>query len=141
MDEWDESSLGMNRPSTEGRGRPRILVAEGESIVALDINMLLQSAGPVETAFARSGEEALEKAEDFKPDLLLMDASLRGKVSGLEAAEMILKRFGIPVVCMVSSLHSLERGPSGRQASFRYLAKPFEHEELIDAVKASLEAL
>jgi len=137
----DETPPGLNQPPMGGRGRPRILVVEGEAIVAMDIDMLLRSDGPVETAFARSGEEAIEKAEEFRPDLLLMDVSLKGRVSGIEAAEIILGRFGIPVVCMVTSLNHLEGKPWGPKAPFRYLVKPFEHEELIDAVRASLEAL
>lgn len=142
MDRWDETPLGTSWLSGEGRSRPRILVAEGESIVALDIGMILRSAGPVETAFAHSGEEAVEKAEEFRPDLLLLDASLKGRVSGLQAAEVILRRFGIPVLFMVTSKNNhFTSGLPGPRAPFRYLVKPFEHDELLEAVRASLEGL
>jgi CheY-like chemotaxis protein len=76
----------------------QILVVEDESIVALDIQDRLIRLGYTVSASASSGAEAIRKAANRRPDLVLMDVKLRGEMDGIEAAERIRARFDIPVV-------------------------------------------
>ena len=69
-----------------------ILVVEDESIVAKDIQVCLRKLGYDVVGVVSSGEEAVEKAEEFDLDLIMMDIMLKGEMSGIEAAEIIRKK-------------------------------------------------
>ena len=75
-----------------------ILVVEDESIVAIDIQNILENLGYKVPAIADTGNEAIQKADESKPCLVLMDIRLKGEIDGIEAAEQILSRFDIPVI-------------------------------------------
>ena len=77
--------------------KARILIVEDERIVAEDIQISLAKLGYSVAGIAASGEEAVEKAEELCPDLVLMDIKLKGDMDGVEAAEQIRARFAIPV--------------------------------------------
>ncbi|MBU4287766.1 MAG: response regulator, partial [Proteobacteria bacterium] len=76
----------------------RILVVEDEGIIAKDIKNILSFLGYSVIGIASSGEEAIEKAMEMHPDLVLMDIVLEGDMDGVKAAEHIRDRFDIPVV-------------------------------------------
>ena len=63
--------------------RPQILIVEDESIVAEDMKAMLEGFGYAVPAVAFSGEEAVKKALDTRPDLVLMDIVLKGQMSGV----------------------------------------------------------
>ena len=67
----------------------KILIVEDESIVALDLKHRLMELGYVVTAVTNSGEKAIQQAAETRPDLVLMDIRLNGKMDGIEAAEAI----------------------------------------------------
>src|SRR5437764_12001222 len=81
----------------------RILVVEDESIVALDIQDSLESLGYDVPATVASGEEAIVQAGVLRPNLVLMDIQLQGRMDGVEAADQIRQRFGIPVVYLTAN--------------------------------------
>jgi CheY-like chemotaxis protein len=78
--------------------KTRIMVVEDESIVSLDLQNRLQALGHEVVAASTSGEGAIKKAEEVRPDLVLMDINLRGNIDGIEAAKEIHKRFQTPVI-------------------------------------------
>ena len=116
----------------------RILVVEDESVVAKDIQWSLKSLGYSICAWASSGEEALEKVEALKPDLVLMDIVLKGGVDGVEAAERIRTNFDIPVVYLTAYAdeHTLQRAKVTEP--FGYILKPFEERELHTTIEVAL---
>ncbi len=76
-----------------------ILVVEDNTIVALDISRRLIRLGHRVIPYpVISGEAAIEKVEMLCPDLVLMDIRLKGKMDGIQAAEIIALRFGIPFI-------------------------------------------
>jgi PAS domain S-box-containing protein len=107
-----------------------ILVVEDEIIVAEDIRRSLQRMGYVVPSVASSGEEAIKKAQEFNPDLVLMDIMLAGGMDGIEAAEQIRSCFDIPVVYLTaySDEKTLERAKITEP--FGYIIKPFKEREL-----------
>ena len=113
----------------------QILVVEDERIVADDIKMILQRLGYVVSGMASSGEEAVKKAEEIHPDLVLMDIVLEGKMDGVESASIIRYRFDIPVVYLTaySDKKTLERAKVTEQ--FGYILKPFEDREVYTCLK------
>jgi CheY-like chemotaxis protein len=91
------------------------------------------------TATAASGAEAIQKAGEMLPDLALIDIRLRGKMSGIEAAQQIQFHFGIPVIYLTAmadpdTVRQAEAtGPSG------FILKPFEESELRAAINQALK--
>ncbi len=118
--------------------KTRIVIVEDENIVAKDLAMSLGDMGYEVTSVTGRGEEAIRRSEEERPDLVLMDVVLSGKMDGIEAADLIRTRLGIPVVYL--SAHAdpktLERakltGPSG------YLIKPFSKKEVQSTIEMAL---
>ena len=75
-----------------------IMVVEDEGVVSIDIRNMLKKAGYNIAAVAFQGEEAVTKADQSSPDLVLMDIGLKGEIDGIEAAKRIRDRLHIPVV-------------------------------------------
>jgi len=111
----------------------RILIVEDEAIVAADIKGTLKGLGYDVPAIAFSGEEALKKTEELHPDVVLMDIVLRGQMDGIEAAQKIYERFGIPSIFMTGySEELLER--LNVLEPLLYVSKPVDINELITAI-------
>src|SRR4051794_829502 len=89
-------------PSNAPSQPPRLLVVEDERIVARSLRKQLQSLGYEVIDVVPSGDDAVLKAGEFRPDLVLMDISLEGTMDGVEAAELIRKRFRLPVVYLTA---------------------------------------
>ncbi len=108
----------------------KILVVEDESIVAEDIRRSLENLGYAVPAIAYSGEEAIKKAKETRPDLVLMDIMLQGKMDGIEAAGTIRSGFNIPIVYLTAygDENILERAKITEP--FGYIIKPFKEREL-----------
>lgn len=118
--------------------KPRILVVEDESIVALDICDRLQHLEYTVAAMASSGEEAIERTAELHPDVVLMDIRMPGALDGIEAAAQICERFEIPVVFITAyaDASTLERAKV--TTPFGYVLKPFEDRDLQVAVEVAL---
>lgn len=116
----------------------RVLVAEDEAIVAEDIASILRSLGYEVPALAGNGDEALEMAERLKPDLILMDITMPGKLDGIEAARKVRKSLDIPVVFLTGHLdeETLERAKG--DSLFGYIIKPFARKDIRAAVELAL---
>ena len=78
--------------------KPRILIVEDVEIVAAVISEYLQQMGYLAVGQAASGEQAIALAGELRPDLVLMDIRLEGKMDGVVAAKEIRQRFHIPSV-------------------------------------------
>ena len=75
----------------------KIMIVEDESIIAEDIRMSLINNGYVVSSVVSMGEKAIEMVKEDKPDLILMDIMLAGKMDGIQTAGMIQTIFNIPV--------------------------------------------
>ncbi|HEY9617990.1 MAG TPA: response regulator, partial [Microcoleaceae cyanobacterium] len=117
----------------------RILIVEDETIVATDVQECLENLGYVVPAIAASGEEAIIKANELRPDLILMDIRLRGEVDGIQAAEQIWDALKIPIVYATgySDRNTLNRTTG--TAAFGYVLKPLEERELYVAIETALQ--
>ena len=79
----------------------RILIAEDETIIRLDLRALLKSAGHEVVAEARDGEEAVALARDHEPDLIVMDVKMP-HLDGIDAARRILEERPVPIVMLTA---------------------------------------
>ncbi len=114
----------------------RILVAEDETIIRLDLRQLLERAGFEVCAEARDGVEAVELARSETPDLAVLDVKMP-RLDGIEAARRILDERPIPIV-MVTAYGQEELVSRAVEAGvFGYLTKPFREADLVPAIRAA----
>ena len=118
--------------------KAKILIVEDERIIALEMRRKLESMGYDVSAIVSSGEEAVRKAEELHPDLVLMDIILQGEMDGVEAAGQIHARFDIPVVYVTANVSDARLEDITCSEPFGCLFKPFEDMELQAAVKMAL---
>ena len=114
----------------------RVLVAEDETLIRLDLKGLLESAGFEVCAEARDGEEAVELARATEPDVALLDVKMP-RLDGIEAARRILDERPIPIV-MVTAYGERDLVSRAVEAGvFGYLVKPFRETDLLPAIAAA----
>ncbi len=111
----------------------RVLVAEDETIIRLDLVGMLQAAGFDVCAQARDGAEALELARSERPDLAVLDVKMP-RMDGIEAAQRMLEERPLPIV-IVSAFNEQKLVARAADAGvYGYLAKPFREEDLLPAI-------
>ena len=114
----------------------RILVAEDETIIRLDLVEMLNRAGLDVCAEARDGEEAVALAREHAPDLAIMDVKMPN-VDGIEAARRILDERPIPIVMLTAYGQEELVSRAVEAGVFGYLVKPFREQDLIPAIAAA----
>lgn len=118
--------------------KKRILIVEDETIIARDIQGKLESLGYEAAAIVSSGEEAIAKAGELRPDLVLMDIVIKGDIDGIEAARQIKDNYNIPVVYITAYADEKTLGRAMITDPFGYLIKPFEERELHSTIEMAL---
>lgn len=116
----------------------KILVVEDEVIVAEDIGFRLKKLGYIVTATVASGEEAIEKIAENRPDLVLMDIVLKGDMDGVTAAEKIRNRVDIPTVFLTAYADDQTLQRAKLTNPFGYIIKPFQQNDLRVAIEIAL---
>ncbi len=125
-------------PKTDESVKTGILVVEDETIIALEIESNLKSLEYHVTSIVDSGEKAIEKAESEKPDIVLMDIGLKGKMDGVEAADIIRSRFEIPVVFSTGHLDEENMERIKTSMPFGYVSKPIRKRDLKVTIEMAL---
>ncbi len=117
---------------------PTVLVVEDERIVGKDIEQRLKDLGYKTVGIVSTGQKALEKTEQLKPAVVLMDIRLKGEMDGIEAAEIIKSRFQTPVIYITAyaDQRTLERAMVTEP--FGYLLKPFNERDLRTTIEMAL---
>lgn len=114
----------------------RILVAEDETIIRLDLKALLERAGFEVCAEARDGEEAVALAREVAPDVAIMDVKMP-KLDGIEAARRILDERPIPIVMLTAYGQDELVQRAAEAGVFGYLVKPFREQDLLPAIRTA----
>lgn len=115
-----------------------ILVVEDESIVAKDIKLNLEKLGYKVVGTVATGEKAIEQSIELKPDLILMDIMLKGKMSGIEATAFIKENLNIPVVYLTANADDATVDKAKYTEPHGYIIKPFTPTDLHTAVEMAL---
>ncbi len=116
----------------------KIVIVEDEAIVAEDIKYMLKSLNYDAVAMASTGKEALEKVEETKPNLVLMDIMLKGDMDGVEVAREIQKKHGIPVVYLTAYADNETLQRAKTTIPYGYIIKPFDKKELYTAIEIAM---
>lgn len=115
----------------------KILLVEDESIEAMDIKRTLESFGFKVPYVASSGEEALEKAIEIMPDLILMDIIIRGQIDGIDVASKI-KKLNIPVIFLTAHREDDTIERAKLTEPYGYIVKPYDGTELKHVIKLAI---
>ncbi|MEU7532202.1 response regulator [Saccharothrix sp. NPDC042600] len=115
----------------------RVLVAEDEALIRLDLVEMLREEGYEVAGQAADGDEAVTLAEDLRPDLVIMDVKMP-KVDGIEAASVIAGKRIAPVVILTafSQRDLVERARDA--GAMAYLVKPFAKRDLVPAIELAM---
>ena len=114
----------------------RILIAEDETIIRLDVRTLLEKAGHEVVAEARDGEEAVVLAAEHDPDLIVMDVRMP-HLDGIEAARQISDRKPVPIVMLTAYAEEDLVTRASEAGAFAYLVKPFREVDLLPALNTA----
>jgi two-component system, response regulator PdtaR len=118
----------------------RILIIEDEQITAQLIRKMLENLGYSIAGIIASGEEALANVGTIKPDLIIMDITLAGKIDGIEAASFINKNFGIPIVYLTANTNfEVIQRAKDETNSYGYLLKPVKGIDLHWTINTALK--
>jgi CheY-like chemotaxis protein len=115
-----------------------ILVVEDESIVAVDLQQRLHGMGYSVPAVAATSQDALRKAAETRPDLVLMDIRLKGYVDGIEVAEKLREMLDVPPVYLTAYADQATLARAKTTEPFGYIVKPFDDETLHRTIEMAL---
>ncbi|MBU1743813.1 MAG: response regulator [Proteobacteria bacterium] len=116
----------------------KIMVVEDEWVVADQLCRDLKDLGYTVCSTASTGDEAIRKAEADRPDLILMDIVLKGKMNGIEAAGRIASQFNIPVIYLTAHTNQEYIERAKQTNPFGYLVKPYNQKELYATIEMAL---
>ena len=141
MHKRDICGLPYERRRTLNTQNTKILIVEDENIIALDIRSMLEDLGYMVSDIVSSGEESIQKASKTKPDLVLMDIKLKGRIDGVSAGQEIYKQFQIPIVYLTaySDPATIKRINKGKNGDLSIVInKPFDENELQTVIDHTL---
>jgi PAS domain S-box-containing protein len=115
-----------------------ILIVEDSFIVAFHLKKTLESEGYGVVATEASGEDALKLLETQKPDLVLMDIMLSGKLDGIETTRLIRSKYNLPVIYITALTDKETIQRAKITEPFGYLTKPFEDREIFTVIEMAL---
>jgi len=121
--------------------RAKFLIVEDEPEVAETLGIKLEKFGYTIVGWASTAEEAIRKAGELHPDIVLMDIELSGKTDGIQAADAIREKYHIPVIYItaICDMKTLER--VGASVPYGYILKPFKDDELHTVIEIALDII
>ncbi len=121
----------------DARTPHRVLIAEDEALIRLDLAEMLREEGYEIVGEAGDGQEAVELAEQLKPDLVIMDVKMPRR-DGIDAASEIASKRIAPIVVLTafSQRDLVERARDA--GAMAYLVKPFQKSDLVPAIEIAL---
>ena len=117
----------------------RILITEDERIIAEDLKYTLKQFGHDVVGIASSGEEAINKIEETRPDVVLMDIMLDGDMTGIDTVRYMNDRFTLPVIYITAYAdfgtlkEALDTDPNA------FLLKPVREKQLYATIQIAMK--
>ena len=108
-------------------------------IVAADVSMMLGRMNYEVSGITPRGEDALKSIESTRPDLILMDIALKGRLDGIATAQIVHDTYRIPVVFLTANADDDTFQRAKATKPYAFLSKPFRHSELQRAIELALE--
>ncbi len=118
--------------------KSKVLIIEDEVIVAHDLADMLAQWGYGVVGIVSSGEQAVEKAKETNPDLVLADIKLKGKMDGIEASHCIRANSDVAIVYLTARTESDLFQRAKKTEPHGYLTKPVAPQEVLRTVEMAL---
>jgi CheY-like chemotaxis protein len=119
--------------------KEKIMLVEDELITAMDIRRMLERVGYHVMATISSGEEAVSRARDIHPDLIIMDIFLSQDMDGIEASDLITKEFDVPVIFLTANADTSTLKRADQIRHYGYLLKPIKLSDLNSIVTTAIQ--
>ena len=119
--------------------KERIMLVEDELITALDIQRMLECVGYEVSATISTGEEAVRRARDINPDLIIMDIFLSSAMDGIEATDIIVKQLDIPVIFLTANADTNTLKRADKTKHYGYLIKPIKQSDLGSIISTAIQ--
>jgi DNA-binding LytR/AlgR family response regulator len=119
----------------------KILVIEDEMIIGAKISMQLTSMGYEVTGILPRGEDALAQVQENKPDIILLDIHLKGKLDGIETALQIQQLADIPVIYLTANSDESTFNRAKISKPHAFLAKPYKQLDLQRAIELTISRM
>lgn len=116
----------------------RIMIVDDDVVLAVNLEELLNSRGYEVVGVLESGVEAINGVEDLRPDLILMDIKMPGKLDGIDAAERIMRDYDIPVIFVTGYSDEALVSRAKRLNPLGYITKPFNEEQIPAVIEIGL---
>jgi AmiR/NasT family two-component response regulator len=127
----------MERGGVSGAQQTRVVVAEDEAIIRLDLKEMLEEEGLEVVGEAGDGDAALRLARDHAPDLVIMDIKMPG-MDGLSAAERIVNEELAAVLILTAFSQDALVRRAAEAGAMGYLVKPFQKSDLLPAIEVAV---
>lgn len=119
----------------------RIAVVEDEMIIGAKISMQLTTLGYEVTGILSRGEEVLQHVEESKPDIVLLDIHLKGKLDGIETGTLLKQRFDIPIIYLTANSDEATFNRAKATKPYAFISKPFKQLDLQRAIELTISRL
>tara|TARA_R110000868_G_scaffold319349_4_gene580166 strand:+ start:793 stop:1533 length:741 start_codon:yes stop_codon:yes gene_type:complete len=116
----------------------KILIVEDEMIIAANISLQLTSLGYEVTGIIPRGEEALVHIKENKPDIVLLDIQLKGKIDGIETAQMMQKDLDVPIIYLTANADEAHFNRAKSTNPYAFISKPFKKLDLERAIELTI---
>ncbi len=116
----------------------RILIVEDEVLIALDLEDLLGALDFVVVGVAHDSTTALDMLINRKPDLILLDISIKGDKNGIDIARLIRERYRLPFIFITSHADKSTLDQVKKTLPYGYIVKPFNESDLLSTIELAL---
>ncbi len=116
----------------------KILIVEDEMVIAANISLQLRNLGYAISGIVPRGEEALLHIKEDTPDIVLLDIQLKGKIDGIETAQLIQKEYMIPIIYLTANTDEIHFNRAKATKPYAFISKPFKKLDLQRAIELAL---
>ncbi len=119
----------------------KLFIIEDEMIIGANISLQLSKLGYEVTGIVSRGEEALEHIKQNKPDIVLMDIQLKGKLDGIQTAELIKQNYSIPIIFLTANSDDVHFNRAKATKPAAFISKPFRNIDLERAIELTISRM
>lgn len=119
----------------------KILIVEDEMIIAANISLQLTELGYEVTGVLPRGEEAIAHIQIDKPDIVILDISLKGDWDGIETAFEIKKHYNIPIIYLTANADEAHFNRAKETHPYAFISKPFKKLDLQRAIELTVDRI
>jgi len=119
----------------------KILVVEDEMIIGANISLQLNKLGYTVSGIISRGEDVLPNIKENKPDIILLDINLKGKLDGIETAILMQKDYNIPIIYLTANADDNHFNRAKETNPFAFISKPFKKLDLQYAIELTVNKI